>query len=68
MMLQTATRAKVHYAIFHLKEKQHLHLQSDFSEVILLCSAVKIQDQNLTTKVVKWLAFTLHLLSVKDCL
>lgn len=38
----TATSAKVDYAIFHLKEKQLLHLQSDFSEVILLCSAVKI--------------------------
>lgn len=49
MVLLTATSEKVDYAIFHLKEKQHLHLQSDFSEVILQCSTVKIEDQNLTT-------------------
>lgn len=49
MVLLTATSAKVDYAVFHLKEKQGLHLQSGFSEVVLLCSTVKIQDQNLTT-------------------
>ena len=35
MVLLTVTSEKVDYAIFHLKEKQHLNLQSDFSEVIL---------------------------------
>lgn len=41
-MVLIAMSAKVDYAIFYLKEKQHLHLQPDFSEGILPLSTVKL--------------------------
>lgn len=42
VMLLIVTSAKVDYAIFHLKKPQHLHLQPNFDEGILLFSTVKL--------------------------